>query len=120
MTLVKTFLPILLLTCALATACGTSRRAKQVSGPSQPERFDPTTRSWVPATATMVRPATLPPSSLAAEKSAEGVKVIDSTDPATKPTAAPQAAEEPGTLKKVGRTATAPLRWMGLGKDDAS
>jgi hypothetical protein len=117
---VKTLLPLLLLTCLLTTACGSSRRAKQVAGPSQPERFDPTTRSWVPADAPMVRPATLPTATLAAEKSAEGIKIIDSIDPATKPASAAQPEAEPGTLQKVGRTASAPLRWIGLGKGDGS
>lgn len=68
----------------------------------------------------MVRPATLPPSSLAAEKSAEGIKIIDSTDPTLNPKPETPEPAAPGTLKKVGRTATAPLRWMGLGKGDES
>jgi hypothetical protein len=122
MLLVKTFLPFLLITSLLATACGSARRAKQVAGPTQAERFDPTTRSWVPADATMVRPATLPTSTLAAEKSAEGVKIIDSVDPAARPQPATAAAaapqEDSSTLKKVSRGATAPLRWIGLGKKD--
>lgn len=100
----------------LLCSCGSSRGTGQPTYLSQAQRYDPTTRSWVSATTPTVLPATVAPQSLPPEKTSDTVKVLNASSGVPAPAAAaPPVEENPGLFKRVGRAATSPLRWVGIG-----
>ena len=114
--------PLLLAGLAgLLCACGSSRGTNQPTYLSQAQRYDPTTRAWVPVTSPTVLPATVSPQSLPPEKTSDTVKVLNASSgvPAAATEAPLPTEEKPGLFKRVGRAATSPLRWVGIGDNPA-
>lgn len=107
-------------------ACGLSRKNTQTA-PQQMERFDRTTRTWVPINAASATAMEAPRHRMEPEPSTDTAKVLGATPP---PMPAPQPGgtadtatanpEPPGMLKRAGQAATAPLRWLGLGKSSGA
>jgi len=81
------------LACISSSSCRSNRYA-QTQGISQPERYDLTTNSWVPANSEVVRPAQRPPAYVETEKTTEKVQIIDQVNPAPNEPGASAATEQ--------------------------
>lgn len=96
---------------AITSSCSFSKpKAEPI--PQSAMRYDNVSRSWVPLKAPMVRPATISPNNLPAEKATETAKIIAAPMDSD---ATESGADEPGFLDRIGRAATSPLRAVGIG-----
>ena len=113
--MMKIFVPAVLFSLALLTACGSSRN--HTPEPQVAMRFDTVTRAWVPVTTPTVLPATQAPQALAPEKASATAQIIETTAPAipVQPGTDEPMEDKPGFLQKMGRAATSPLRAVGIG-----
>ena len=113
-------LPLLLSACGLFSRSGTNEVTPVLT---QTEHFDPTTHSWVTTPSSAPQASASQQMNLREEKAPESATILSSKDPNALPPppegaeAASEEADQPGMLGRVGRAATAPLRWVGLGRD---
>jgi hypothetical protein len=75
--MMKIFVPAVLFSLALLTACGSSRN--HTPEPQVAMRYDTVTRAWVPVTTPTVLPATQAPQALAPEKASATAQIINAS-----------------------------------------
>ena len=121
-------IPLLMLLGGLSSCSllpGSSPEPAASTSLSQTQRFDPTTRTWISEPLTPAQQATASSVTLREEKASAEAQVLSTTTPPPVSAETPAAEvadatmeEQPGMLGRVGRAASAPLRWVGLGGGD--